>query len=219
MATGRKRRVPDAAAQQSDLFVWSSAIDGPVAGVDEAGRGPLAGAVYAAAVILDPARPVDGLADSKKLTAQTRERLASTVRERALAWCVTSASVDEIDTLNILYATLLAMRRAIEGLGIAPRLVLVDGNRTPAPLACEARAIVKGDALVPAISAASILAKTARDAALMALHQRYPEYGFDRHKGYGTALHLERLAQHGPCPEHRRSFAPVRACLERAAQT
>jgi len=187
--------------------------DGPVAGVDEAGRGPLAGAVYAAAVILDPARPIDGLADSKKLTARTRERLALIVRERALAWCVASASVDEIDTMNILHATLLAMRRAVEGLSLAPRLVLVDGNRTPALLACEVRAIVKGDNLVPAISAASILAKTARDATLRQLHQRYPEYGFDQHKGYGTALHLQRLAQHGPCPEHRHSFAPVRACL------
>jgi len=203
----------DEAARQGDLFVLPATTQAWVAGVDEAGRGPLAGAVYAAAVILDPARPVDGLADSKKLTARSRERLAALVRDQALAWCVASASVDEIDTLNILQATLLAMHRAVEGLCVAPRLVLVDGNRIPASLACEARAIVKGDDRVAAISAASILAKTTRDAALLQLHQRYPDYGFDQHKGYGTALHLARLAQHGPCPEHRRSFAPVRACL------
>jgi len=200
-------------AQQHDLFALPATSEPLIAGVDEAGRGPLAGAVYAAAVMLDPARPVDGLADSKKLTARARERLASLVREQALAWCVASASVEEIDALNILQATLLAMRRAVEGLNLAPRLVLIDGNQIPPSLSCEARAIVKGDAKLTAISAASILAKTARDAALVQLHQRYPEYGFDQHKGYGTALHLERLAQHGPCPEHRRSFAPVRACL------
>jgi len=185
-----------------------------IAGVDEAGRGPLAGAVYAAAVILDPIQPIAGLADSKKLSARSRERLATLVRTHALAWCVASASVDEIDNLNILQATLLAMRRAVEGLPIVPQQVWVDGNRLPTGLACEARAIIKGDATVAAISAASILAKTARDADLLQLHQRYPQYGFDQHKGYGTALHVQRLRQYGPCPAHRRSFAPVRACLQ-----
>jgi len=182
------------------------------AGVDEAGRGPLAGSVYAAAVILDPARPVDGLADSKKLTPRRREELAQLIGERALAWHVACATVAEIDALNILQATLLAMQRAVAGLAVAPQLALVDGNRAP-ELPCAARAIIKGDAQVPAISAASILAKTARDAELMHLHSRYPDYGFDQHKGYGTALHLARLARYGPCPEHRRSFAPVRAAL------
>jgi len=182
------------------------------AGVDEAGRGPLAGSVTAAAVILDPARPIDGLADSKKLTPRRREQLADLIREHALAWHVAHASVSEIDTLNILQATLLAMQRAVAGLAVAPQLALIDGNRAP-KLSCETRTIVKGDAQISAISAASILAKTARDAELMRLHVRYPAYGFDQHKGYGTALHLARLMQHGPCSEHRRSFAPVRQWL------
>jgi len=182
------------------------------AGVDEAGRGPLAGSVVAAAVILDPARPIDGLADSKKLTPRRREQLADLIRDRALAWHIAHATVEEIDTLNILQATLLAMQRAVAGLAVVPQLALIDGNRAP-KLACATQTIIKGDAQIPAISAASILAKTARDAELMRLHSRYPAYGFDQHKGYGTALHLARLMQHGPCSEHRRSFAPVRAAL------
>lgn len=181
-----------------------------LAGIDEAGRGPLAGPVYAAAVILDPERPIDGLDDSKKLCAQRREDLAMQIREQSLAWCVASADVHEIDTLNILQATMLAMRRACEGLSIKPVQALVDGNLVPKGLVCSAQAIVQGDALVPAISAASILAKTARDADCLQLHQQYPQYEFDRHKGYATAIHLERLRVHGPCPAHRRSFAPVR---------
>jgi ribonuclease HII len=181
-----------------------------IAGVDEAGRGPLAGAVYAAAVILDQSRPIDGLADSKILTADRRDELALEIREHALAFSVAFATVDEIDTLNILRATLLAMRRAVDGLHTAPGLALVDGNQAP-KLNCGVKTVIKGDALVPAISAASILAKTARDADLVRLHGLYPHYGFDQHKGYGTAMHLERLREHGPCPEHRRSFAPIKA--------
>lgn len=181
-----------------------------VAGVDEAGRGPLAGPVFAAAVILDDLVFIDGLNDSKKLTAQRREALALRIREHALAWCIASASVAEIDRLNILGATMLAMRRACEGLRHAPQQVLVDGNQVPAGLACPAQYVIGGDAKVAAISAASILAKTARDAYCGDMHQRHPHYGFDRHKGYATALHLERLRDIGPCDEHRRSFAPVR---------
>lgn len=181
-------------------------------GVDEAGRGPLAGPVVAAAVILDPARPIAGLADSKKLTARRRETLAIEIREKALAWCVAEASVAEIDALNILQATLLAMQRAVSGLGCAPAEVLVDGNRCPM-LDLPMRAIVGGDATVAVISAASILAKTVRDAGLLDLHARYPQYGFDRHKGYGTAAHLAALRERGPCPEHRTSFAPVRQAM------
>lgn len=181
-----------------------------MAGVDEAGRGPLAGAVYAAAVILDPARPIVGLADSKVLKPAKREALALEIQEHALAWCIASASVEEIDSLNILRATLLAMQRAVEGLSIKPELAMVDGNQAPA-LACTVQTVIKGDSLVPAISAASILAKTARDADLMRLHAQYPYYAFDQHKGYGTALHLRLLKEHGPCAEHRRSFAPIKA--------
>ena len=184
-----------------------------ICGVDEAGRGPLAGPVVAAAVILDPARPIVGLADSKKLTAKRREQLALEIREKALAWAVAEASVEEIDSINILQATLLAMQRAVAGLGLQPAEALIDGNRCPV-LAMPARAIIGGDAMVAEISAASILAKTTRDAGLLVLHERYPQYGFDRHKGYGTALHLAALRSHGATPHHRRSFAPVRDVLK-----
>lgn len=199
---------------QADLFAAAAPAVTEVAGVDEAGRGPLAGAVYAAAVILPEQHTIVGLADSKALSAKQRDKLALQIREQALAWHIASASVAEIDDLNILHATMLAMRRAVEGLGVRPEIALIDGNRVPAGLPCHARAIVKGDATEPAISAASILAKTARDAELLSLHERYPQYGFDQHKGYGTALHLAALRTHGPCPEHRRSFAPVRKSLE-----
>lgn len=183
-----------------------------VAGVDEAGRGPLAGPVYAAAVILHRDRPIPGLADSKVLSPTRRDELARRIREEAAAWSIASASVEEIDRLNILQATMLAMRRAVEALSPAPQEVLVDGNRCPS-LDVPARAIVKGDATIAAISAASILAKTARDAEMLVLHATCAAYGFDRHKGYPTAEHLEALQRHGPSPHHRRSFAPVRATL------
>ncbi|HWK62575.1 MAG TPA: ribonuclease HII [Eoetvoesiella sp.] len=201
--------------EQADLFEAASASTPFVAGVDEAGRGPLAGPVFTAAVILNPERPIAGLADSKTLTAARRERLAVEIREHALAWCIASASVEEIDSLNILQATMLAMRRACEGLSTVPVQALIDGNRIPKGLACPAQAIVKGDSKVAAISAASILAKTARDADCGVLHGLYPQYAFDQHKGYGTVLHMERLRLYGPCPAHRRSFAPVRRLLER----
>jgi ribonuclease HII len=183
-----------------------------IAGVDEAGRGPLAGPVFAAAVILDPARAIEGLRDSKALTARQRERLAGEIRAHALAWAVASADVDEIDTLNILQATLVAMRRAVEALPTAPGEAWIDGNHCPR-LLCRARAIVKGDRDVAAISAASILAKTARDAQLVELDALYPAYGFARNKGYGTPDHLAALLRHGPCPVHRRTFAPVAQTL------
>lgn len=192
---------------------WSGS--GLMAGVDEAGRGPLAGPVVAAAVILDPRHPIKGLRDSKTLAAATRERLAEEVRAKALCCSVALASVDEIDALNILQATLLAMRRAVGGLRLTPACVLVDGNRLPA-LAVPAEAIVKGDAKVAAIAAASIVAKVHRDALLVELHQRHPAYGFARHKGYPTAEHLAALREHGACTAHRRSFAPVRDVLEGA---
>lgn len=181
-------------------------------GVDEAGRGPLAGAVFAAAVILDPTRPIEGLADSKALTPARREVLAQAIRDRSLAWAIASASAEEIDALNILQATLTAMARAIEALPVAPTEVWVDGNQRPRT-AVVCRAIVRGDALVPTISAASILAKTARDAEMRALELAYPGYGFARHKGYPTPDHLEAIARLGPCPIHRRSFAPVRNAI------
>ncbi|HQR02967.1 MAG: ribonuclease HII [Proteobacteria bacterium] len=181
-------------------------------GVDEAGRGPLAGAVFAAAVILDPAQPIPGLADSKKLSPRRREILAALIREHALAWSIASASHEEIDRINILQASLLAMARAVNGLSLRPASVLVDGNQCPV-LDLPVRAIVGGDALVPAISAASILAKTARDTEMRRLHGVFPIYGFDRHKGYPTAAHLAALAQHGPSPVHRRSFGPVRRAI------
>lgn len=179
-----------------------------VAGVDEAGRGPLAGPVVAAAVILDPQRRINGLRDSKVLTPERREELAERIRERAIAWSTGQADVDEIDTLNILRATLLAMRRAVDALPVPPHEALVDGDHCP-QLACRARAIVKGDRDVKAISAASIIAKTARDAMLIEFDRIYPVYGFAQHKGYATPEHLAALAKHGPCPLHRRSFAPV----------
>jgi ribonuclease HII len=184
-------------------------VPGLVAGVDEAGRGPLVGPVVAAAVILDDERPVKGLRDSKTLSPRRRDRLYDEIMARALCVSIAEASAEEIDRLNILQATLLAMRRAVEQLRLPPRLVLVDGNRLPV-LKVPAQAIVKGDAKVPAISAASIVAKVHRDRWCTTLHQRWPAYGFDGHKGYPTPAHLEALRAHGPCPEHRRSFAPVR---------
>lgn len=196
-------------AEQAPL-VWDA--PGLVAGVDEAGRGPLAGPVVAAAVILDDQNPIQGLADSKKLTALRRERLFDEIRAKALCCSIAEASVEEIDTLNILQATMLAMRRAVEGLRLKPNKVLVDGNRLPV-LDVLAEAIVKGDSKVPAISAASILAKVHRDRLCDEWHVQYPMYGFDAHKGYGTATHLQALRQHGPSPWHRRSFAPVRECV------
>jgi ribonuclease HII len=188
-------------------------VDEVVCGVDEAGRGPLAGPVFAAAVILDPARPITGLRDSKKLSEAQRDALAIVIRERALAWCIAQSSEQEIDRINILQATMLAMRRAVEGLRVLPTLALIDGNRCPV-MPVRSEAIVKGDDKVEAISAASILAKTARDAALLELHKLYPQYAFDQHKGYPTALHLELLQRHGVSPVHRRSYAPVRALLD-----
>ncbi len=185
-----------------------------VCGVDEAGRGPLAGPVYAAAVILDPARQVRGLADSKVLLPERREILAGRIKERAIAWAVAFASVEEIDRLNIHHASLLAMQRAVEALRVRPEEVWIDGRHCPR-LAFRARAIVDGDALHRPISAASILAKTARDAEMCMLHLRFPNYGFDRHKGYSTPEHLERLERYGPCEIHRRSFDPVRVHFEK----
>jgi ribonuclease HII len=193
-------------------FGWDE--PGLVAGVDEAGRGPLAGPVVAAAVILDELQPIHGLADSKVLSPRKRELLFDEIRARALCCAIASASVEEIDTLNILQATLLAMRRAVEGLRLPPHRVLVDGNRVPI-LRMPVAAIIKGDSKVPAISAASILAKVQRDRWCHELHQRHPQYGFATHKGYPTSEHLAALQQHGPCDEHRRSYAPVRALMER----
>ena len=189
--------------------------DTRLAGVDEAGRGPLAGPVSAAAVILDPQRPIDGLADSKALSASRRERLALDIQQYALSWSVSYAEVAEIDELNILHATMAAMQRAVALLNVAPDVVLVDGNRTP-PLSVPSHAIIKGDARVDCISAASILAKVHRDRRMHALHDSYPQYGFAQHKGYPTQLHRDALHKHGPTPEHRRSFAPVRAALHAA---
>ena len=188
--------------------------DDLICGVDEAGRGPLAGPVFAAAVILDPAKPILGLRDSKKLTEARRDALAIQIKTNALAWSIAECSEAEIDSLNILQATMLAMRRAVEGLKMQPSLALIDGNRCPV-MSVRSEAIVKGDDKVPAISAASILAKTARDAALVILHEQYPYYAFDRHKGYPTALHLERLRLHGVSPVHRKSYAPVRVLLDK----
>ncbi|MFM8589127.1 MAG: ribonuclease HII [Limnohabitans sp.] len=183
-------------------------VSGLLAGVDEAGRGPLAGPVVAAAVILDDLNPVKGLADSKKLSAFKREELYHMIRERSLCFCIAEATVEEIDALNILEATMLAMRRAVQGLRLTPAKVLVDGNRLPT-LDVLAEAIVKGDDKIPSVSAASILAKVYRDHWCHQLHSQFPLYGFDRHKGYGTPEHLQALRTHGPTPWHRRSFAPV----------
>ncbi|HUN68549.1 MAG TPA: ribonuclease HII [Burkholderiales bacterium] len=180
-----------------------------ICGVDEAGRGPLAGPVFAAAVILDPARPIEGLKDSKLLSASRREVLSILVQQRSRAFAIAHATVEEIDRLNILQASLLAMQRAVEGLGMLPDEAWIDGNRCPR-LACPARAIVRGDRLHAAISAASILAKTARDGEMRRMHERFPGYGFDRHKGYPTPEHLALLERFGPTEIHRRSFAPVR---------
>jgi len=197
-------------AEQAPLL-WD--VPGLLAGVDEAGRGPLAGPVVAAAVILDDLHPIAGLADSKKLSPAKRERLYDEIRAKALCCSVAEASVEEIDRLNILQATMLAMRRAVEGLRLKPTKVLVDGNRLP-PLPMLAEAIVKGDSKVAAISAASILAKVTRDRWCAQYHVEFPVYGFDGHKGYGTAEHLAALRLHGPCPQHRKSFAPVAESLK-----
>ena len=196
-------------AEQTALL-WDT--PGLVAGVDEAGRGPLAGPVVAAAVILDDLNPIQGLADSKKLTALKREKLYDEIRAKALCCSIAEASVEEIDTLNILQATMLAMRRAVEGLRLKPAKVLVDGNRLPV-LDVLAEAIVKGDAKVPAISAASILAKVHRDRWCAEYDREFPQYGFAGHKGYGTAVHLAALREHGACPQHRKTFAPVTKVL------
>jgi ribonuclease HII len=189
-------------------------VDGWTAGVDEAGRGPLAGPVVAAAVILDPDRPIDGLTDSKKLSAAQRETLEQRIRGEALAWALGRAEVEEIDRINILQATLLAMQRAVQALPLPPRSVLVDGNQCPR-LSVQTQAVVKGDLLVPAISAASILAKQARDREMIALDRLFPAYGFAVHKGYPTRAHLAALDQHGVCRVHRRTYAPVRRRMQR----
>jgi ribonuclease HII len=201
---------PRAEVWQPSVFVWRPGMH--LAGVDEVGRGPLVGAVVTAAVILDPARPIEGLADSKALSDKRRQQLAPMIRERALAFSLGRAEPDEIDQLNIFHATLLAMRRAVAGLVLRPDAVLVDGNRVT-DFGCPAEAVVKGDGRIPAISAASILAKVARDEEMRLLHQRHPDYGFDRHKGYPTADHLAALGRLGPLPEHRRSFGPVARLL------
>ncbi len=205
-----RRRLPGVQAS----LAWDPT--GLIAGVDEAGRGPLAGPVVAAAVILDDTQPIAGLADSKALTALRRERLFDEIRAKALCCSIAQASVEEIDRLNILQATMLAMQRAVEGLRLKPVKVLVDGNRLPT-LDILAEAIVGGDAKVAAISAASILAKVHRDRLCADLHEDYPQYGFAGHKGYGTPEHLQALRDHGACPQHRRSFAPVAAAV--VAQT
>ena len=185
------------------------AVEGMLAGVDEAGRGPLVGNVVAAAVILDENNPVAGLADSKKLSAKRRESLAAQIRDSAIAWSVISIDAAEIDRINILQATMLAMKQSVEQLAVVPEHVFIDGNRCP-DINVPATAVVKGDARVAEISAASILAKVERDAQMQVLHEIYPQYGFDKHKGYPTKAHFEALAEHGPCPEHRRSYGPVR---------
>jgi ribonuclease HII len=199
---------------QAEQVALAWEVDGLVAGVDEAGRGPLAGPVFAAAVILDPRQPIHGLDDSKKLTARRREKLFDEIRAKALCCAVAQASVEEIDQLNILRATLLAMQRAVQALRLRPAKVLVDGNRLPI-LEMLAEAIVGGDALVPAISAASILAKVERDRWCAQLDLAHPQYGFAQHKGYGTVQHMAALQQHGACDQHRKSFAPVAQVLHR----
>jgi ribonuclease HII len=199
-----------------DLFEQSALASGRICGIDEAGRGPLAGPVVAAAVILDPGRRINGLRDSKVLTPERREELAERIRARAIAFAVAEASVEEIDTVNILQATLLAMRRAVEALQVAAEYALVDGNQMPR-LPIPGRTIIAGDALEPAISAASILAKTARDAMMRAFDARHPGYGFGQHMGYATPEHLDCLQRLGPCLLHRRSFSPVRGLVDGAA--
>jgi ribonuclease HII len=214
MPSSKFSKAEQAASRQAALkqaaLKWN--ITGLMAGVDEAGRGPLAGPVVAAAVILDDLNPIKGLADSKVLTALRREKLFDEIRAKALCCSIAEASVEEIERLNILQATLLAMRRAVEGLRLKPKLVLVDGNRLPI-LSMRAEAIVKGDALVPAISAASILAKVHRDRWCADYDLQFPQYGFGQHKGYGTAQHLAALREHGACPEHRKTFRPVTEVL------
>ncbi|WMW82408.1 ribonuclease HII [Undibacterium cyanobacteriorum] len=204
------KKINSPAPQSLSLFDYDDEL---ICGVDEAGRGPLAGPVTAAAVILDPNNPIDGLRDSKKLSEAQRDALAIEIKEKALAWSIAECSEQEIDELNILQATMLAMRRAVEGLKIQPSLALIDGNRCPV-MPVRSEAIVKGDDKVPAISAASILAKTARDHLLARLHEQYPQYALDQHKGYPTALHLERLRAFGVSPIHRKSYAPVKALLK-----
>jgi len=194
----------------SEIFVYPAARC--IAGVDEVGRGPLVGAVVTAAVILDPARPIVGLADSKKLSEKRRLALFDEIKEKALAWSLGRAEPDEIDSLNILHATMLAMQRAVAGLAVTPDMVLIDGNRCPA-LPMASQAVVKGDSRVAEISAASILAKVTRDREMALLDQEFPDYGFAQHKGYPTAFHLERLAEHGATEHHRRSFGPVKRAL------
>lgn len=189
-------------------LLWFDAAAGLVCGIDEAGRGPLAGPVVAAAVILDPARPIAGLNDSKKLSALKRESLALEIRAKAIAFCVAGASPEEIDRINILQATFLAMQRAVAGLTVKPQRAVVDGNRCP-QLPIPVEAVVKGDGKIAAIAAASILAKTVRDHGMLELHAQFPQYGFDRHMGYPTAVHLAALQAHGASPHHRRSFGPV----------
>ncbi|BBU94969.1 MULTISPECIES: ribonuclease HII [Providencia] len=184
-----------------------------IAGVDEVGRGPLVGAVVTAAVILDPNNPIIGLADSKKLTEKKREKLFDEIQEKALCWCIGRAEPEEIDNINILHATMLAMQRAVAGLSIIPEYVLIDGNRCP-ELPMPSQAVIKGDSLVQEISAASILAKVIRDREMVELDKAFPEYGFAKHKGYPTAYHLEKLAQYGATEFHRKSFAPVRRALD-----
>lgn len=184
-----------------------------IAGVDEVGRGPLVGAVVTAAVILDPNNPITGLADSKKLTEKKREKLFDEIQQKALCWCIGRAEPEEIDNINILHATMLAMQRAVAGLSIVPEYVLIDGNRCP-KLPMPSQAVIKGDSLVQEISAASILAKVIRDREMVELDKTFPEYGFAKHKGYPTAYHLEKLAQYGATEFHRKSFAPVRRALD-----
>lgn len=191
-------------------------INGLLAGTDEAGRGPLAGNVVAAAVILNPDKPITGLDDSKKLTEKKREQLAIEIKAKALSWAVVSISPQQIDEINILQASLFAMKTAAENLDVAPNHVFVDGNKTLIDCFCDNTAIIKGDSRVAEISAASILAKVERDAQMLTLHEQYPEYGFDKHKGYPTKVHREILDAIGPCPEHRRSYAPVRAAMNSA---
>ena len=203
-----------------DLFTISLSDAKVICGTDEAGRGPLAGEVYAAAVILDVAQPIAGLNDSKKLSAKKREQLFDEIKQKSIAWCIATASVGEIDELNILQASMLVMTRAVQGLSLKPDWVWVDGNHFPKGLLTQGytgQALVQGDALEACISAASILAKVARDASLMQLHEAYPQYGFAQHKGYPTAQHLQALKAHGVTPHHRTSFAPVRDIIAASA--